>query len=354
MADEQRFILGAYTAGPTVEGVGLAGMAVGRLDSATGALTAISEVADAEQASWVQPSPDGRSVYAVGELHGRDGVVHGHAWSESGESLERVSTASARGRAPCHLAATGDRVFAASYSGGLLSVHPVAGATVEPSAAVHRYDGSGPNEKRQRQSHAHQALPSPDGRWLYVCDLGGDRVHVHDLSTATAERVASIEVEPGAGPRHLAFHPQRPMAYVWCELRPIVLEFYWEATSGRLVDGRAHDLAADLELAGVGAGAAVHVHPSGDAVAVSERATGAVCLLGLTEGQIDGQATRFESGATTPRDFRYSPDGRWLLVACQDSHWVRSYRVDDPMRPATEASGELGWRMPVCVSFVPG
>jgi len=354
MSASLRFLIGAYTAGPAVAGVGEAGIAVCSLDGETGAIEWVSSVDDAEQASWVQPSPDGGWVYAVGELHGRDGVVDGYRWADSGAGLERVSTASAEGRAPCHLAATGEMVFAASYSSGLMSVHPASGAAVEPSAAVHRYEGSGPNERRQRQSHAHQAMPSPDGRWLYVCDLGGDRVHVHDLSTATAERVASIEVEPGAGPRHLAFHPERAVAYVWCELRPIVMEFDYKASSGRLVNGRAHDLASDLEMEGVGAGAAVHVHSSGEVVAVSERATGAVCLLGLTEGQIDGRAARFETGATTPRDFRYSPDGRWLLVACQNSHWVRSYRVDDPLRPAAVASGELGWRMPVCVSFVPG
>jgi 6-phosphogluconolactonase len=349
MSHAQRLVLGGYTRGPDRAGVAK-GIAVCAFDPQTGGLSVRSSVDDAEQASWVEGTADDNFLFAVVETHANDGEVHGYRWADRWR-LERVSAVSALGKGPCHLAATGDRVFAACYSSGLLSGFEADGASLRGGWVVAAYEGSGPHADRQEQPHAHQAVVSPDGRWLCVCDLGTDRVHVHDLRSPSAGVSASVGVEPGAGPRHLAFHPALPIAYLWCELKPVVVTLTWEASSGGLACVGSHDLAADFGLEGVGAGAAIEVHPGGEAVVVSERKTGAVVLLGLSDGELDGRATRFECGAIEPREVGFSPCGGWLLVACQESDWVRSYRLEEPMRPADAPSGEVRWRMPVCLRF---
>ncbi|MEM6331865.1 MAG: beta-propeller fold lactonase family protein [Planctomycetota bacterium] len=346
-----RLAIGSYTSKPAPQGVSDAAITLAELDPKTGKLAVLATDRQAQQPSWVAWSPDGRTLFATAE-GGDPSRFASYAVGPEG-SLNAASDIEVRGRAFCHLAASPDRLYAAAYSSGSLAVVAVDGATLGPVVASHAYQGSGPNARRQKAPHAHHAALSPDGRWLYVCDLGSDRVWTHDTTTAACDLVGSTELPAGSGPRHLAFHPTRPIVYVWCELRPMVVSFQHDPATGELADERAHDLEADFDLKGVDAGAAVRVHPSGDLLAMSERKNGRVIMLGLTDGQIDGRVAAFASGATEPRDFNFSPDGRWLLVACQESHWVRTYRLDDDLQPASEPADELRTRMPVCLAFAP-
>ncbi|MEM9790801.1 MAG: lactonase family protein [Planctomycetota bacterium] len=346
-----RIAIGAYTDGPEIEGAENTGVGVASFDPHTGELAVLHAVPDTEQNSWVEPSVDGSGLYATGELHDVPGQVIDFALADDAEPTP-INSQDAQGRGPCHLAATEDRLFCANYGGGSLSVFSLTDQGIGDVIAVHQYEGSGPNERRQKRPHAHQTVISPDGRWLYVCDLGSDRVHVHDLADHTAPEVHAVVIDPGAGPRHLAFHPTLPIVYVWCELRPLIVEFDYNATTGELTNPQAHDLDADFGMTGANWGAAVWAHPSGDVVAVSERRDGTIALLGLTDGRVDGRTLRFATDATTPRDFRFSPDGKWLLIACQNTHRIAAYRLDGPLAPQAEPASTLAWRKPVCIPFL--
>ncbi|MEM9252013.1 MAG: lactonase family protein [Planctomycetota bacterium] len=347
-----RIAVGSYTDGTeVVEGTDSTGVGTASFDPDTGALAPLHAVPDTEQNSWVEPSLDGARLYANGELHDVPGQVIDFALDPDAKPT-LINRRDAEGKDPCHIATVGDRLFCANYNSGSTSVFNLSDAGIGEPIAVYQYEGSGPNKGRQRGPHAHQTLISPDNRWLYVCDLGSDRVHVHDLADRAAPLVHSVPIDAGAGPRHMAFHTTQPIAYVWCELRPLVIEFDWDAATGELTNPRAHDLDADFGMTGANAGAAVWVHPSGDVVAVSERAQGTIALLSLTDGHVDGRTLRLETGIKTPRDFRFSPQGDWLLIACQDTHRIASHRLADPMSPEPQPASTIPWRKPVCIPFL--
>ncbi|MEM1210254.1 MAG: beta-propeller fold lactonase family protein, partial [Planctomycetota bacterium] len=150
-----RIAIGAYTDGPEIEGAENTGVGVASFDPDTGQLAVLHAVPDTEQNSWVEPSANGARLYATGELHDVPGQVIDFALEADGKPRP-INSQDAQGRGPCHLAATEDRLFCANYGGGSLSVFSLTDQGIGDVIAVHQYEGSGPNERRQKRPHAHQ------------------------------------------------------------------------------------------------------------------------------------------------------------------------------------------------------
>ena len=106
------------------------------------------------------------------------------------------------------------------------------GSLGEATATV-QFSGSGPNPERQEGPHAHMVMPSPDGGFILAVDLGTDRLMAFRLDrergTLSPADPPWTQLPPGAGPRHLAFHPHRPFAYVISELRSTVTVCRYDA-----------------------------------------------------------------------------------------------------------------------------
>jgi 6-phosphogluconolactonase len=232
-------------------------------------------------------------------------------------------------------------------------VHPVAGAVIGEATNVLRYNGSGPNPGRQTSAHAHQAVISPNGRFHYVCDLGADCIHFHAINQGIPTPIGDFMLPPGSGPRHLLFHPSMPLVWVVCELMPLIVSFIWNAENGRLENATIHSLSSNPPLTEVGAMAAIHLHPSGKLLGVSDRATHSICLFDLDNvGRLTFRRQLGGMGKT-PRDFNFSPDGRWLIAAYQESHSLTSHAIDADLTVAPHPTNHLSIHSPVCVLIVP-
>lgn len=67
-------------------------------------------------------------------------------------------------------------------------------------------DGPGTVPDRQEAPHPHQTVLDPTGAFLLVPDLGADLVRIFATSAdGTVEMLDPLPVEPGSGPRHIAF-----------------------------------------------------------------------------------------------------------------------------------------------------
>src|SRR5690606_39092441 len=105
---------------------------------------------------------------------------------------------------------------------------------LSPAVASVAHAGRGPHRERQERSHAHCVLPAPESRLALVADLGLDRIigyHLDDAGGLT--RLADVATAPGAGPRHLAYHPRERLVLVSNELHSTVSSFAWDP-DGRL------------------------------------------------------------------------------------------------------------------------
>jgi 6-phosphogluconolactonase len=311
--------------------------------------------------SYLTVSPSGENVYAISEVAEFEGDPGGgvvaFARNRATGDLTRLNAMPTRGNEPCFV--TLDRsakfVLNANYGGGSASVFPIDGTGSSPAdgrlgelAGHVQHHGSGPNPERQEAAHTHMTAIDPVTGDVLAIDLGSDTIFRYALDLA-GRLVAgtSIKTEPGAGPRHLAFHPGGQYAFVTNELGGTVTTLRRTGgpgsargfTDGGFTEGGfelagdASPLPADADLSGFEGDnmpAAVRVSPSGRHVLVSNRGYDSISVFRFDEA-VPGLSlvsnTRAEGKC--PRDFILTPDGAKIIVAAQDSDVLASYAFDD-------------------------
>lgn len=340
MAD--RLLIGTYT--ETLPHV--AGTADGILGCsfAGGELSPPATLARVRNPSWV--TVHGDRVYATVETDA--GELAGFRRAADG-TLAALGAVPTGGGHPCHVAVDPGGRFAvvANYTGGSVAVVRLDGdgAPVERTALVaHR--GDGPVRERQDAPHPHQAAFVPGtADELLVADLGADALVRYRLDAAGGlEELGRVAMPPGAGPRHVAFHPDGRHLFVVCELscRILVLRGLEQVASVEAVGGDAC----------VGStSAAIRVSPSGRSVLVTNRGERSddVVLFGF-DGETLHASDRQRSQGATPRDLAVSPDGRWALVANQDGGTVATFALDEA-HGRLELAGVAAVPTPVSLAF---
>jgi 6-phosphogluconolactonase len=333
-----------------------------RFDDSSGALTPLGLVAETPSPSFLTRSSDGRFVFAVNEISSfggeRSGSVTSFAVDRATSKLTAINTESTRGAAPCHLMLdrTGRFLAVANYSSGSFAILPVgADGRLAPVSSLVANEGSGPNRQRQEGAHAHMVRFDPENRFLYGADLGLDRVFVYHFDPSSGKPVAnnppSASVAPGAGPRHVAFHPNGHFAYVINELASTITAFGWNPAAGTLTPmGTVSTLPAGF--AGNNSTAEIAVHPNGKFVYGSNRGHDSIAVFSVAESGglqfVEAVSTR----GRTPRNFELDPTGRWLLAANQDSNTVAVFRIDATTGKLTATGDPVDVGSPVSLLFM--
>jgi 6-phosphogluconolactonase len=349
MAKSHLVFLGTYTR-TTSRGIHAV-----RFDSDTGKLGEPFLVAETPNPGWLTLSPDRKFLYAIHESQAQavGYAVDGATAKLTALPAEKAPTANA----PSHLAVdpTGRVLLAANYRDGYVSAIPIrADGTLGPPTCL-KHSGTGAHPTRQQKSHVHSVTPSPDGRFVVVCDLGVDKVFTYVLDAATARLTPAsppfVATAPGAGPRHFKFGGDGRHAYAINELDNTIAVYDYAAATGALTPRQVvPTLPADFT--GEKTTAEVRVHPNGRFLYGSNRGHDSLAVFAVAPDS--GQLTRVEivpSGGKTPRNFALSPDGRWLICAHQDSNNLTVFRVDPANGRLTRTPGEATVPMCVCVLF---
>ncbi|MCD2444285.1 lactonase family protein [Agromyces sp. SYSU K20354] len=343
-SDTTRFWVGASTLG--VLGSPARGIRSLEIDGAGRAT--IGEPVD------VGPNP---MFLAVSPATGVLGIVHELAdglvstWTIEGDTVAPFGRAGATGAAdPCHLAfaESGDLLFAANYSGGRLSVHPVGPDVTADAALAVDFTGTGPNAARQQMPHPHQAvIDSARGR-LLVPDLGTDRVRVLGLAGLPAaldhDLASDIVLHAGAGPRHLVVAGDFAITANELDRTASVLD---------LVVGREvawSSIGEDVEPRGLGC-SAIRLTRTG-IVLVGDRDADALRALRFDAGArtLELVAT-VPTGGRHPRDLELTYDERFALVADQGSDSIAVIALAGGV--PTEVVATLETPAPACLARMP-
>ena len=312
-------------------------------DDEAGRLTVIGEIGGIDDTGWLVLDPARHTLYTTCEITGADrSSVAAFAVNDGGLAARGVQPTG--GNEACHASLSPDGRFllVATYNGANPPGAPDAAVTVYPLVAGMpglaitsvRHQGSGPNRERQTAAHAHCVIPSPDGRFIYVADLGMDRLVVYALGadgSLTPKPGNDYALPPGLGPRHLVFHPNGRLLFLVSELIPTVMSLAVDPTTGVLSPRSAVPIAppGDGPGDGIVQPAGIVLTPDGRFLFASLRVSNDI--LGLAVDPATGALTqtgRWPSGGATPRDLALSPSGRHLLVANQDSDAISVFRVD--------------------------
>ncbi len=220
-------IIGTYTdpilfgTGKILQGKG-EGIHVYRLDPSSGSLEFVGKTTGIANPSYLAFDSTQRFLYAVNELKEYEGRPTGtvsafavdpddgsapvpepaaHARDRS-LSRRRRPAAETRVRRELH---ERQRVRPAGarrrQPGGGLGLHPASGVEHRSGAP------EGP--------HAHSVTLDASNRYAFVPDLGLDKLMVYRFDSKRGmlepNAVPWIKMKPGAGPRHVALHPGRPV-----------------------------------------------------------------------------------------------------------------------------------------------
>ena len=319
------------------------------LDTATGEITLLHTTGGMDNPSYVARDRDGKHLYVASESFEGLSSVLSYSINDD-QSLTEISRLQTNGEANCHVHAFGGKLYSASYMSGNLDVYSIDSGQLTHEQTI-AYQGNGPNKDRQEAAHAHQAMTSPDGKWLYVCDLGSDRIWRHRVDDLKTEPGGFTVVPPGSGPRHLAFHPTLPFAYVVGELNTHLIVCRYDADSGEL------EVVEELKtlpdgFAGSPAAAAVRVHPNGKALYFSNRQHNSVSTFSIDgDGKLNLESTQ-PAGGEEPRDINIDPSGSYLLIANQDGDNICVYKLDpETGLPGAEIIQTFTCLTPVSIEF---
>lgn len=335
--------LGTYT---SVEGGGT-GIGLATYDVETGRITDAGTLTGVANPSYLAVHPDGRTLYAVDERD--DGAVTAVRLADR----KVLGSRSTGGAGPCHLSVHpgGRWLLSANYASGSVAVHPIdaTGALGERRESVtHTSPEPGPG---QEGPHAHQFVTSPDGGHVLAVDLGTDTVYTYRLGerTGSLTEVSQAHTRPGAGPRHLTFHPGGGYAYLANEVDNTVAVCAYDRKTGRLSIGEA-------QSTGTGSGtsypAQLLVTSNGAYAYLANRGHNS-----LTRYAVEADGARLRLLDTVPvsgdfpRQIAFSPDGTLLFAANQKSSTVSVFRVNTrsgELQPAAEP-----FASPVAVCALP-
>jgi 6-phosphogluconolactonase len=350
--------VGTYTEGGRSEGIHLV-----RIDRRSGQLRKVGSIDAGPNPSFLAIHPNRRVLYAVNELEkykGRPtGAVSAFAIARDSGALTRLNEQPSEGGAPCYVSVdrSGQVVLLANYVGGSIALLPIQpNGALAPAAHVVQHTGKGPNAERQEAPHAHCILPDPSNRFVLAADLGVDRVFVYrlDVESKSLRYVEAGDgvMRPGAGPRHIAFHPTLPLVFVANELDSTVAMLRFDAERGALSLFETHST-VPAGWTGTNYPADIHVASDGRTLYVSNRGHNSIAVFSVAESS---GALRLDqvisSGGDWPRNFSLDPSERWLLVANQRSDSVVVFRRDPDSGRLTPTRQRISIPSPVCLRFL--
>ncbi len=331
-------------------------------DPATGATTEPVLAAEAKNPSFLALHPNGRFLYAVGEIDrfegAKTGVVSAFAIDPKTGDLTLLNRKASEGTGPCHLVVdrTGGNVLVANYGGGTVAVLPTeADGRLKPASSVRAHEGSGPNKGRQERPHAHGIYLDAAERFAFSPDLGADRVFVYrfDAAKGTLEPHGSAPLDPGSGPRHAAFHPTGKYLYAINELLSTVTAFAYDAEKGALTPLQTTSSLPE-GFSGESWTAEIAVSPDGRFVYGSNRGDDSLAVF-----RVDAATGRLATaghvgvGGKTPRHFTIDPTGRFILAGHQGSGTIAVLRLDPKTGMPALVGSPVKVDKPVCLLPVP-
>lgn len=355
-AEIYELLVGSYTAGSS-EGIYRL-----QFDSRTGRFQGQPVLAaKADNPSWLTLSKDQTHLFVVNENGPGQkdpvGRVSSYRIDPKNQQLTLINQVQSLGNEPTHssIAADGRYLFVANYSvkedpGGSLAVLPVdAEGKLSAPVQLSGHPASRVNPERQASNHVHSVVSAPDGKYVFVQDLGADKVfayrydpkanHEQPLTPASP---ASVQLPPGSGPRHLLFSADGKHAWLTTEMSAQVAVFDYH--DGTLTQTQLVDFAAGQPVSDK-AGAALHASSDGKFLYLSNRGT-ANQLLVFSIDPATGHLKELQRRSVEgdhPREFSLDPSGRFLLFANQKSNEIVVVERD----PKTGLLGKTVQKLPI-------
>jgi 6-phosphogluconolactonase len=343
----QPFFVGTYTDG---ESQGIYQYALNE----DGSLKKHKLMVKSEMPSFLSKSQNDQFLFAVNEtnLNQQGGTIESYKIQK--DSLVLINRSPSGGAHPCFITSNEKGfVLVANYSGGNVGLlkHDRNGK-LSGLLDVQQHTGKG-TTNRQDAPHAHSCWFEPSGDGIISVDLGTNELWFSQLDEPNQKLVPAAQgklaVAPGAGPRHLTFHPNGRWIYVVNELDGSV-SLVEKSNSGAYSVGATISTLPN-DFTEPNSCADIHISSDGKFVYASNRGHNSIVIFSVDEQNgslslVGHESTRGDG----PRNFTLSPDENFLLVANQRTDNIISFRRDVE-KGTLEFVDEIEAPTPVCLLF---
>jgi len=328
-------------------------------DPATAELTPAGVAASVPKVAWVAFSHGHEFIYSASELDDFEGKPTGEVASFRvlDGKLEPLTARNSASTGTCHVAVdhTGQMLLSADYTGASTASFRITDGKLSEAVWKQHYTEHGPNPVRQPTAHAHFASFSPDNRFAYINDLGGDCIHIYrpDPATAGMTPAGTYHGAPGSGPRTLHFHPNGRTAYCMNEMACTVDVLDWHKDDGNFtLVKRIELLPPNSPATPIPTGCDTVITRDGRFVYFANR--GDNFLYAFRADPETGALTpmvRSTCGGNTPRNFVLDPTEQWMLVANQDSDWISVIKRNPETGELADTAKNFPARTPMRILF---
>lgn len=354
---------GEYIYAGTFEGEGSEGLYVYELNRENLSLRHIQTVTNRVGPNFQAIHPNKQYLYSVGDDQYDEsepfGTLSAYQINQENGMLELINEQSVKGRGTAHVSVDplGEFVYVSNYTGGnVVMFRILENGGIGEAIDSQQHEGSSINENRQNAPHVHQAVPSADGRYLYVSDLGIDKIMIYEIDREEGRLVPAstpwFESVPGSGPRHLALHPNVEFAYSNEELSVTLAALSVDHETGALTQiQRLSMLPEGVEREDTMSGADIHVSQDGRYLYASVRGENLLAIYEID--QSSGQLTLVEHVSTEgdhPRNFMVDEKGEFVIVANRDSDHIVVFDRNSETGGLTFTGTEAEVPIAVCVT----
>lgn len=339
-AQEYRLLVGTYTENTSAEGVYLYSFDSKRADAT------LLDMAPSGNPSFVITNPEKSMVYCVNEFNdGRQGVS---SFILEGNTLKGLNAVTMPGgEDPCNLLFAGETIISSNYTGGSVTAFELAdNGSILGLTQNYIPEGSG-------TAHMHCAVTSPDGKYIFVTNLGMDCIHRFEIEDGPEEPLDDAAVvwknrkRAKFGPRHMVFSADGRYAYLLCELGDKLVVFEYEG-------GELTPIQTLTAYKGKGHGSAdIHISPDGRFLYTSHRLKeDGIAIFSINQATGKVKKAGYRTTGIHPRNFAITPDGNWLLCACRDDNRIEIYSINKETGALTSTGRAIEVGAPVCVQIL--
>ncbi|MFL9843301.1 lactonase family protein [Flavobacterium rhizosphaerae] len=344
-------VIGTYTNACESKGIYVYDFNINTLDFKEKAATTGNIV----NPSYVSVSADNKFLYAVNE-DGKKSTVSAFEYNADKGKLSLLNKKDAEGADPCYIINDDKNVITANYSSGSITVfEKKADGSLGEVKQVIKHTGSGPDKSRQEAPHVHMVHFSPDKKYVFVNDLGTDKMYRYTYDANNKKEVLKLKdatsVKAGSGPRHLVFNPNGVFVYVLQELDGTLTAFNY---GNDKLEKIQEATVAPEDFNGKNGSADIHFSKDGKFLYATNRMdANTISVFKVHANGMLEAVQQISTQGAGPRNFTIDPTDNYILVANQNTNNITIFKRDKTTGMLTYTGKEIKLCSPVCLVFTP-
>lgn len=345
--------LGSYNRDKTAEAI-----QIYQLDTIKGKLTKVTFAKDVVNPSYLTLSPNGKYLYACTDTKTPNaGSVSSFEFNPENKTLTFLNKQSSGGENPVYLSVhkSGKWLVNGNYTEGSVSVHPILdNGKIDSIAQNFQYTDGSVNKERQTKSHVHSTVFSPQNNYLFLPDLGADKIRCYGFDASQKQPLVETKVpftktDLEAGPRHFTFHPNEKWGYCIEEMSGSISVYRYE--NGTLTQIQRINTHPDKITSGFES-SDIHISPDGKFLYATNRGNeNNIAIFSIDQNGLLKNIGYLSTLGKHPRIFALDESGKFLVATNVNSGNIVVFRRNPKTGMLKKTGNEVKMENVSCVQI---